>query len=76
MIRNLNENRVGIRITCTDALIRPMQPGRDVAQNTHSVNLQPCESLVVILSNAADSPVTFNSVEGGLLIFYVGEAIM
>ena len=44
---------------------------------------KPCESLVVILSNAVDdgpdaldSSVSFNSAEGGLLIFYVGEAIV
>lgn len=77
VIRNLSVTSVAVTIACTDAVIRPIKSGLEVTRNTRTVPMKPRESLVVILSDVVDnSPVTFNSVEGGLLIFYVGEAIM
>ena len=83
IVRNLGVTSAIVNIDCKGAIIRPMQPRLTAGWDALTVSMEPCASLVLTLSNAVadgqnalDSPVTFYSAKGGLLIFYIGEAIV
>lgn len=80
VLRNLREIEVTATVNCPGCNILPLgSPKKIPIENEYAVTLEPFSSRVVVLKarphKTFDPPVTFSSVEGGVLVFYVCDEL-
>ena len=80
VLRNLRETEVTATVKCPGCNILPLKPTTQAgSEDECAVKLEPFSSQVVVVKarphETFDPPITFSSVEGGVLVFYVCDEL-